>query len=102
MPDGSATTTERALLDRGVPDHRSGGDPGHQSRQRSLDAATLRRQFLDTRSCTERLAEPLSAEDAAAQSMPAGMDRIRPLPVTETVSVDGGVVESNRAWQVID
>jgi len=70
MPDGSATTTEQALLDRGAMGHRDVADSLEPRPGRSLDAAALRRQFLDARSCTERLAEPLSAEDAAAQSMP--------------------------------
>jgi ergothioneine biosynthesis protein EgtB len=35
-----------------------------------LDRDALRSQFLETRATTERLAQPLSAEDAAAQSMP--------------------------------
>ena len=35
------------------------------------------------------------------QAMPAGTDVTRPLPVTPTVSVSSGVVESNRATQVI-
>jgi ergothioneine biosynthesis protein EgtB len=37
---------------------------------RPFDAAALRSRFLHVRRVTERLAEPLSAEDAAAQSMP--------------------------------
>jgi ergothioneine biosynthesis protein EgtB len=68
MPDGSATTTaEHALSDRGASSQRDASD-GRVRRQ--VDRAALLRRFRDTRSCTERLAEPLSAEDAAAQSMP--------------------------------
>jgi ergothioneine biosynthesis protein EgtB len=45
--------------------------PGSRPTQSDgLDPAALRARLLDVRAATERLAAPLSAEDAAAQSMP--------------------------------
>jgi ergothioneine biosynthesis protein EgtB len=41
-----------------------------RSRRRERNPSHLKAQFLEVRSTTERLAAPLSAEDAAAQSMP--------------------------------
>jgi ergothioneine biosynthesis protein EgtB len=58
-PERSSATAERP----------SEPSPPAASRSR-LDPDTLRAQFLETRATTERLAQPLSAEDAGAQSMP--------------------------------
>jgi ergothioneine biosynthesis protein EgtB len=44
--------------------------PGTAAAPRRHDAEALRRRFQEVRATTERLTEPLSAEDAAVQSMP--------------------------------
>jgi len=71
MPDGNASTnTEPAMPGRGRGGAQDEAGAAALEVRRERHAGALREQFIQTRGCTERLAEPLSAEDAAVQSMP--------------------------------
>lgn len=68
---------ERALAGRNRPfvkrssiSERSSGRAPRAKAGSRLDPDALRAEFQETRATSERLAEPLSAEDACAQSMP--------------------------------
>jgi ergothioneine biosynthesis protein EgtB len=66
-PDLIGTISESVQRGPAHPERSSRSSP---ARPRQHDAGALRRRFQEVRATTERLTEPLSAEDAAVQSMP--------------------------------